>query len=69
LVEGMQLPRQKAKDGKGGHHPFTASLKARVEVLEAELAKVEVLAGVLMKDEKAPLGFTRTPERLLFLRS
>ena len=27
------------------HHPITAALKARVEVLEAELAKVEGLAA------------------------
>src|SRR5947208_11565862 len=28
-----------------GHHPITASLKARVETLQAELAKVEALAS------------------------
>ena len=28
-----------------GHHPITAALKARIEVLEAELAKLETLAA------------------------
>jgi hypothetical protein len=27
-----------------GHHPVTASLKARIEALQAELAKLEALA-------------------------
>jgi hypothetical protein len=28
-----------------GHHPITAALKARIEVLEAELAKVKAVAA------------------------
>jgi hypothetical protein len=33
-----------------GHHPVTATLKARIEALQAELAKVEALAAVQRAD-------------------
>jgi hypothetical protein len=39
------------------HHPITASLKARIEVLEAEVAKIEALA----EDHRA--DFERERER------